>query len=771
MTKEKRAGRAAIRIFVLLLIFTFVLSEAPAFSDMKAEGTVRVRLDSLGSPLSIQVTLLGGYRLNGTTFSDGTDAKVSLNSATGRITLVTGSRSVDCGTAFTLERAGESSGARIARARVPSNVYPGDLTFISEQKNGFFRMTCTVSVPLESYVYGVIAYEMGDSFPVEALKAQAVVCRTYALRKMRDNAQIRYDVVDTTSDQVYNGTPSERAHCLDAQRQTAGQALVYNGSWAAAFYTASNGGQTESAFNAWGSRGCDYLTVKEDPWDLLSDAKCVSFPVYSDPDKLSGTLSGLLNKKLCDRYGNGASLATIYDVSASVPLYAAPSRLYTRLTFYVTYTSGKQVRYGELTFSIFDELESPLSMNLSSGKSELWSVESIPGGFRVLARRYGHGIGMSQHGARQMALSGMICRDILHFYYEGCELTGSGASSGPASPAEMTDASLTGRVNTASGSLNLRRTPGGTVLRTVPRGEVIPLLSREGSWYFTRYKGTEGYVSDSFVTVLSTPGPGSDPVTARVNTASGSLNLRSRASSSAGILRTIPKGKTVTVLSRDGEWSRVSYLGSTGYVMTCYLGFDPAQPTVSPKATPSPVPAKTPAVTPAGKATPTPVPSVSPLTESLFAVTVTVSGSLNLREGPDQNSRVLLEIPHLARVPIFEKGPLWCRVSYGGKNGYVMTAYLAFESALPLLDAVTPSPAAPRDATLVSLQQPVNGYVASKNGSLNLRSGCSTSSSVQAEIPRYTCLQVTGIGKTWCRVRYGGREGFCMRKYISFTEP
>ena len=771
MTKEKRAQGAAIRGLILLLIFTFVFSGSPAFSDMKAEGTVRVRLDSLGSPLSVQLTLLGGYQMNGTFFSDGTDAKVSLNSATGRITLNTGSRSVDCGASFTLKRAGESSGARIARARVPSNVYPGDLTFRSVEKDGSFRMTCTVSVPLENYVYGVTAYEMGDSYPLEALKAQAVVSRTYALRKMRDNAAIQYDVVDTTSDQVYNGTPSERAHCLDAQRQTAGQALVYNGSWAAAFYTASNGGQTESAYNAWGSRGLDYLTVKDDPWDLLSDAKCASFTVYTSPDKLGGTLSGLLNQKLRSRYGSGASLVSIYDVSASAPLYAAPSRLYTKLTFFVTYTSGKQVRYGELTFSIFDELESPLGMSLSSGKSELWSVEPVSGGFRVSARRYGHGIGMSQHGARQMALSGKSCRDILSFYYEGCELTNSSASSGTDLPANRSDAVLTARVTTASGSLNLRRAPGGTVLRTVPKGEVIPLLAREGSWYFTRYKGTEGYVSDSFVTVISTPGPVSDPVSARVNTASGSLNLRARASSSGNILRTIPKGKTVTVLSREGEWCRVSYLGSTGYVMTSYLKFDPSSPTATPKATPAPTPSKTPASTPAGKMTPSPAPSVLPSGESLFAVTVTVSGSLNLREGPSQNSRVIKEIPDLTRIAVFEKGPLWCRVSCGGQNGYVMTAYLAFESTLPLFDAATPSPAAPRDATLTSLQLPVNGYVASKNGSLNLRSGCSTTSAVLTEIPRYACVQVTGIGKTWCRVRYGGREGFCMRKYISFTEP
>ena len=68
---------------------------------------------------------------------------------------------------------------------------------------------------------GVLPYEMDNSFPLEALKAQAVAARTYALKKMSVQAAT-YDVVDTTSDQVYNGTPSGNARCAQAVQETSG---------------------------------------------------------------------------------------------------------------------------------------------------------------------------------------------------------------------------------------------------------------------------------------------------------------------------------------------------------------------------------------------------------------------------------------------------------------------------------------------------------------------------------------------------------------------
>lgn len=82
---------------------------------------------------------------------------------------------------------------------------------------------------------------------------------------MNANASKVYDVVDTTADQVYNGSPAERDRAAEAVDATRGIVAMNDGKLTGTYYTASNGGQTESARNAWGSSGVNYLTVKDEP--------------------------------------------------------------------------------------------------------------------------------------------------------------------------------------------------------------------------------------------------------------------------------------------------------------------------------------------------------------------------------------------------------------------------------------------------------------------------------------------------------------------------
>ena len=93
-----------------------------------------------------------------------------------------------------------------------SGLYPGDLTLsVSEG-----AIQPILELPLETYLEGVVPYEMSDSFPLEALKAQAVCARTYALSKMNGSGD--YDVVDNTNDQVYYGVKKENDNAARADR-------------------------------------------------------------------------------------------------------------------------------------------------------------------------------------------------------------------------------------------------------------------------------------------------------------------------------------------------------------------------------------------------------------------------------------------------------------------------------------------------------------------------------------------------------------------------
>ena len=287
----------------------------------------------------------------------------------------------------------------------------------------------------------------------------------------------------------------------------------------------------------------------------------------------------------------------------------------------------------------------------------------------------------------------------------------------------------TATVTTSSGSLNLRESASlySRVIRTIPRGATVDVLSRDTSWSRVRYAGSEGYVLNQYLTFQTspTPTPGTGTSMARVTTASGSLNLREYASTSARVLVRIPQYAYVTVYSRGTTWCYVSYGGYAGYVMTQYLTF----------------------------VSDTPTPTPTPRTGTSLARVTTASGSLNLREYASTSARVLVRIPQFSYINVYSRGATWCYVSYGGYAGYVMTEFLTFVS-----DSPTP---APTGSTSVA-------QVSTPSGSLNLRAYASTSARVLLQIPEYAFVTVYNRGATWSYVSYNGVSGYVMSVYLSF---
>ncbi len=745
---------------------------APLAAGNTQNGMVRVRLSSLGDFSSLNLTVFGSYSISDAaalTLGGGASVTVKFNSASGRFTLVCNGASTDMGASFRLCRHASDgqNGIKIAQGRVPGNLYPGDFQFIARNNNGSYVPWVIAHIYMEDYLYGVVPYEMGDSSGMEALKAQAVAARTYTLRRMSGAGSSLYDVVDTTADQVYSGTPSGSAQCKAAVDATKGIAVKNGSSFTATYYTASNGGQTEAIKNAWGTQGLDYLGVKDDPYDLANpDSRKVSFTVNAYGSQSDSRVASLLDRKAAALFGTGASVTAVTNLYAHTPKYAFPSRLYTKLTFDVLYTRNGQTMTGSMTFDIFNELETPLSMSLTSGSNELWSVTQDGGRFTVTARRYGHGIGMSQRGAMYMAQLGYTYDQILGFYYTGCTrvaytLTRSILS--PLVPGQESqeqvfteqpapletpapDASLQAQVTTKSGSLNLRQSPNTSakVLCTIPQYATIPIFEQGASWCKTAYNGFSGYVMTAYLTFSGqpaayTPMPGPAALYARVTTKSGSLNLRESPSASAKVLRTIPQNETISILEKGASWCKTVYGGDTGYVMTQFLTFlGSSAPIVSPTPTPRPI-------QPTGAS----------------ARVTTQSGSLNLRQSPNASAKVLRTIPQNDMVSVQERGAEWSKVAYDGTAGYVMTRYLTFSS--------TATPVPDSDIRLTPLDAPISARIMPTSSTLNLRDGCSLSAQVLLEMPKYDMLLITALGDTWCAVLYEGRSGYCMTKYLEFT--
>ena len=245
------------------------VASAPLSTRASAmNGMVRVYLSSLGNPSRLDLTVVGNYSISttGEFIASGSSLTVGFSSSTGAITLTHNGVKTNMGTSFSLRRhsASGTNGIKISQARESNNPYPGDLTFKAVSSGSGYTLYTIANIYIENYLYGVLPYEMGNSTNIEALKAQAVAARTYTVRMMQNRASGLYDVKDTTSDQVYRGTPSGNANCVAAVDATKGIVLMYGSSYITTYYSASNGGQTEIDRSG---TAYAYMKVKDDPFD------------------------------------------------------------------------------------------------------------------------------------------------------------------------------------------------------------------------------------------------------------------------------------------------------------------------------------------------------------------------------------------------------------------------------------------------------------------------------------------------------------------------
>lgn len=303
------------------------------------------------------------------------------------------------------------------------------------------------------------------------------------------------------------------------------------------------------------------------------------------------------------------------------------------------------------------------------------------------------------------------------------------------------------------GKLNLRAGAGTgyKVLTRIPTGSTVNIIVRGTKWCYVEWNGEDGYVMTSFLkfgttATAPTPAPESGSVAAIVTTANGGkLNLRKSASSGAKVLCGIPNGTKLYVTKVDKKWCKTSFNGQAGYVMSSFLDFD--------------VQDSAPETTDTIVATPTPAPGA--LTARVYCED---GGSLNLRKTASSGAKVLDRIPNNTLLTILDKGSKWCKTSYDGQTGYVMTKYLKFTSTAP--EESKPPVTEPEDDTTYTTAE-----VYCKNGGkLNLRKGPGTGYSVVYQIPTGKTVTVLDKGSKWTKIEYGKYTGYVSNDYLIFAK-
>ena len=282
------------------LALGFIFGEGtntPAASAIEDDGMLRVYLKSLGDPASLGMTLAGSYTVEGDRgFRFERDTAIVLAADGESVLLSVGGLTIDMGPSMTLTRQavtdGGENGIYIHESEKDA-LFEGDL-HVSVEDGG---LRCILTIHIEDYLKGVVAYEMSDSFPLEALKAQAVAARTYAMGRKWVSATRDYDVVDTTQDQVYKGLDADYVNVIAAVEATRGVVGTYNGGFAMCYYTASNGGQTALATDIWGGEGdYGYLAMVDDPYDLENPASLVNSVTFASDASDNAALKAMLDE-------------------------------------------------------------------------------------------------------------------------------------------------------------------------------------------------------------------------------------------------------------------------------------------------------------------------------------------------------------------------------------------------------------------------------------------------------------------------------------------
>ncbi|MBS7527724.1 SpoIID/LytB domain-containing protein [Fusibacter paucivorans] len=302
-------------------------------------------------------------------------------------------------------------------------------------------------LPLDDYLYGVVPKEMSEGWPLEALKAQAVAARNFTLINMGSHMADGFDVCTTTDCQVYGGYFAENEEATKAVDATSNIVLKYQEEIASCYYHANSGGETEDISNIW-SGDLPYIKGKKDPyslgqpnatWTVTLDADTIESGLKSAGYNI-GTYQGVRVEEVSD-HGRVLKITFMGSKDNAVLLKENMRKIFGYTTVKSMYFSLEETAVGiamktssrienisedsfyAMTSAGLSKVDDSAYAQQSSGISTIASAQKTSqrntDGLTLYGKGYGHGLGMSQWGAKVMAESGMTFDKILTFYYTG----------------------------------------------------------------------------------------------------------------------------------------------------------------------------------------------------------------------------------------------------------------------------------------------------------------------------------------------------------------
>jgi stage II sporulation protein D len=336
--------------------------------------------------------------------------------------------------------------------------------FQYERRDGALLTVVNV-VDIEDYVKGILPYEMSNAWPIEALKAQALCARTYALRTMYRHRAQGFDLCVEEHCQVYRGRGAANARTDQAVDETAGMFVTFNGQLAQTFYASTNGGASENVENVWFETR-PYLRGVIDPFeaDIAARVSGYHWTITYTPAQITERLrsrgfnvSTIVSMRVSQYTPTGnVRSVTMTDSNGRNHTFSRRGELITALGVpsqrfdigsarwepgnIIANDPGQPIDPGSQLFAIDGTgatIEVPGgNMFAITGSGSVVAVEGdsgapagggsttgmVGGVFTIRGTGRGHNVGMSQWGARHMADLGYTYDKILTHYFTGTEI-------------------------------------------------------------------------------------------------------------------------------------------------------------------------------------------------------------------------------------------------------------------------------------------------------------------------------------------------------------
>ncbi len=763
-SSKKKYIKRLFAVFIIAALLTSLIALSAPGTLAAEQSIVRVKL-SVGTVSQLSFSLNGNYGVKENPYAVLPSGPYTVKAEGGALKLYSGAKALCIGDIITIQEykpSGEYNYATLSTTKYGSGNYRGNIEFRYSSGN----IVAINHVYIDYYLYGVVPYEMSDSWPIEALKVQAVAARTYAKRYM--NGSGYYDVVDTSSNQVYRGFNPNHTKAIRAVNETAKTVLVSGSELAQTYFAASNGGYVDIPQHVWSSTAAlkPYHIIQKDPYDIQNTSSPQEVLIF--PKVMEGS-AGIEYKyssggKMVTGTGDQAANAERYLKMMALPEAAAKGYIAAVTgdiqivginsmkahTYDTTYgqhhdvkdysgqnicvdftkadvtmtvlasrnaTQEEQELTGETTVQEQVNLSFTIDMHeydksgglytafqRSETSSRLLTIEETETSWDLYHRRYGHGVGMSQRGTQARANAGQTYQQILSFYYPNT--TFEVLNIAPPVLADLPDTTNAVIVN-CTGGVNVRKTPNTNYspIGNLPCGTRITVTQEyaTSTWHKIYYGGADAYVYAYYVQL--DPEPTADPT--------GSL----------------PPSESPSATESTDPSQTASESPSE---------------TISNEPTETP----TPTTTLTSEPTPTASPSPSPTPSIVQNGTVT-SSYVNVRSGPSTSYSKLGSISKGGSVSIIAVEPVknWHKIWYNNREAYVWAAYIKLSSTLPAAQATGT----------------VNSSV------LNVRSGPGTSYGKLGSLSKGGKVDITKVKYTssWHQIIYNGKLAYVYARYVT----